>query len=778
MSPVSQPKRSSSELFHDQPVRSAKDDLFGWGDLAKRLGDALTLTSEDPIVIGLYGAWGSGKSSLMNMVAESLEARPPKESFASGVVVRKAADLEIQRILGADTGGLPSPVSPAVPSCILVRFNPWYFKGEEALIQAFFQEMSTAIGGSTIPFKQRIVEAIKKYSAWLVPLGSVATILAMPVFGGPAAAMAATAFAAGAKPTHELSGGITEAMGKQESSLSEQRDLLIAALRESKVRIVVLIDDIDRLYADDVLTMMKLVRLVGDLPYVSYLLGFDQEVVAGCLSKAGPQTNGHESGKDYLAKIVQLCVQVPTPRADQLCEYAINELSTLVQTLHEGSAAESIIDQIDDEWRRVFGYRLADLRQVKRILQAARVALFLTKERASPVDVILMETCRIYSPGFFSWMFNHRDLILSQMNTVALTTTTEQDKQIHDALTQQCKTGQIERGAMEDLVSLVRLKRALTAQGNGVDRFQNAAGLGRAMNLGTDPSPVISWSVFQAPVNKFTASPVELQVRRFINDLLREGGSWLSVLGRIRNNAGTYDPTIAEAMLRELLSNSTAVVVDGGDSGRGERALARTCVALLQNLPTLAPESWVSGSPSIGFLSVLGEQINQENHRQYQISTVRDVGRASISPLDTTARRFADAVRQLTIDLGRLHDWLDERPSHRVRQALSAFSWPNRDKAKHQQLLNVLAQSSREGRSGFQRVLHIFFTNLENGSTTSPSNSYQLLKEFIDPHQLILRLEPAPIHQHLNKVDLLELLASEETPERALKLFATPTQHG
>ena len=48
---------------------------------------------------------------------------------------------------------------------------------------------------------------------------------------------------------------------------------------------LVLIDDIDRLHPDEILDVMRLVKLVGDLPYVTYLLAFDRPYVERALGK-------------------------------------------------------------------------------------------------------------------------------------------------------------------------------------------------------------------------------------------------------------------------------------------------------------------------------------------------------------------------------------------------------------------------------------------------------------------------------------------------------------
>jgi predicted KAP-like P-loop ATPase len=58
----------------DKPISSFKKDILGRHSFAKALGDAiLDYRVKDSVVIGLYGAWGSGKTSIINMALEHIE---------------------------------------------------------------------------------------------------------------------------------------------------------------------------------------------------------------------------------------------------------------------------------------------------------------------------------------------------------------------------------------------------------------------------------------------------------------------------------------------------------------------------------------------------------------------------------------------------------------------------------------------------------------------------------------------------------------------------------
>jgi predicted KAP-like P-loop ATPase len=59
----------------DQPIRSREEDILGRASFAQSLAEAILRYKEkDSIVIGLFGAWGSGKTSISNMALEHIDS--------------------------------------------------------------------------------------------------------------------------------------------------------------------------------------------------------------------------------------------------------------------------------------------------------------------------------------------------------------------------------------------------------------------------------------------------------------------------------------------------------------------------------------------------------------------------------------------------------------------------------------------------------------------------------------------------------------------------------
>ena len=60
-----------SEIHGDRAIRHSSDDCLGFTPLAKQIAKSIVdRTVDDGFVIGIEGAWGSGKSSLINLIVD------------------------------------------------------------------------------------------------------------------------------------------------------------------------------------------------------------------------------------------------------------------------------------------------------------------------------------------------------------------------------------------------------------------------------------------------------------------------------------------------------------------------------------------------------------------------------------------------------------------------------------------------------------------------------------------------------------------------------------
>jgi hypothetical protein len=328
---------SGTPLSGDRAIAARDDDRLGRTGFAESLAEQVR-TGGDGLVIALTGAWGSGKTSLLNLVEERLRAVEGDE-----------------------------------PAPIVVRFNPWLFSGTEQLVQHFFVELGANLRGGK-PGLDDLGKGLQKYGALLGPLRFVP-------FAGKYVELA-----------EALAGAAGSALAPEESLEDIRRDL-DEKLAEAGRRVVVLVDDIDRLEDDEIKQVMALVRLVGEFRNVVYLLAFDAERVTAVLGG----NRGTAEGRRYLEKIVQLSYEVPAIGAGELVALAREGVEAALRE----ARAEVDGDRLDALLADVLDPLLATVRDVRRYVNVLPFAFRLMRDDIDAVDILALEAARLFLPGLY-----------------------------------------------------------------------------------------------------------------------------------------------------------------------------------------------------------------------------------------------------------------------------------------------------------------------------------------------------------------------------------------
>jgi hypothetical protein len=256
----------------DNPISDPADDLLGRVGLAEDLASQIrSLDASDGYVLAVTGAWGSGKTSLVNLVKHELENDSP------------------------------------VP---IVDFNPWMFSGAEQLVEAFFTELSAQLKLKPGRIGD-IAGELEAYGELLSPLSI------LPFVGS------------WIDRVRGAGGAIKKFQERRRESVTARRARLAAKLRELETPILVVIDDTDRLRTDEIRDIFKLVRLTASFPNIIYLLAFDRSRVEQALTESGID------GRSYLEKIVQVAVDVPAIPQEALLRHITQSLDDVLNDLGE-----------------------------------------------------------------------------------------------------------------------------------------------------------------------------------------------------------------------------------------------------------------------------------------------------------------------------------------------------------------------------------------------------------------------------------------------------------
>ena len=204
-------------------------------------------------------------------------------------------------------------------SVVAVHFNPWHFQSESHLVRSFFQTLADAL-------RRKLTTKAEEIGGTLGQYGALLSMASVSVLGGSVSI----------KPGDSL-----RELGKALSTieLDDLRARVEKLLGDEGKRVVVLIDDIDRLDREEIQAIFKLVKLSAGFENVCYVLAFDDELVAAALGqKYG--SGDMVAGTSFLEKIIQ--VPLTLPPADELAlrqltfegvEATLRQLSCIFPTM-------------------------------------------------------------------------------------------------------------------------------------------------------------------------------------------------------------------------------------------------------------------------------------------------------------------------------------------------------------------------------------------------------------------------------------------------------------
>lgn len=333
-------------LSSDASIKDPKEDRLGYYPFAKQVGESICkMAPREGFVIAIYGQWGSGKSTVLNFIIHHIEQMP--EEFQP----------------------------------IIVRFNPWWFSGQEDLTKRFFSQLQAVLGKEGFS-KDNATKLIADFS------DLVSEVPIMP-------------YASGGKVLSKL-------IRPKPKDVTDLKEKIAKSLIEKNKRILVIIDDIDRLNSEEVRQIFRVIKAVADFPNITYLVAFDKRVAI----KALKSTQGI-SGEDYLEKIVQVPFELPIPDKYSLRNLFLGKLDQIIE-----GTSEELFD--NDYWSKVYLKGIEPFidtpRDVVRFINTLSVTYPSVKGEVNAVDFIAVETLRVFCSTIYESIRNNASMFIKPID--------------------------------------------------------------------------------------------------------------------------------------------------------------------------------------------------------------------------------------------------------------------------------------------------------------------------------------------------------------------------
>lgn len=334
------------------------DDLSSLGDigpsrekLVDRIASSLdVLRDRTPsAVMALVGPWGSGKSTLLAHLKEKLQH-----------------DGEWQ----------------------IATFNPWAYSSLDAAIPGFFSEITGALPPDAKGSDRR--KAIGSWVERFAPVGAAAGILGIDATG----AIQSVA--------QMISGD------QSPERLKSNAEKLLAELDQP---ILMLVDDLDRLGPDELLLTFKLVRLLGRLPNVYYVLSYDEATLQEILMQTGLVANNPSRAREYMEKMVQLRLDIPTMLPQERLLLVNAAIEEVLQN-HGIELTDDETNRLSQAWSSCLSRYISQPRAAKRLFTQVDATWGDVAGEVDFVDYVVATFLRTFEPITFSLLESRSDELL------------------------------------------------------------------------------------------------------------------------------------------------------------------------------------------------------------------------------------------------------------------------------------------------------------------------------------------------------------------------------
>ncbi|MCC8477267.1 KAP family NTPase [Streptomyces globisporus] len=279
----------SAQLWSDEPTHL---DLLSFDAVAKTVVQAVLDDALDPVTVGVSGAWGSGKTTVLRLIEDELALQPRTDA-----------------------------------TVLVISTDPWRYDpgvgAKETLIGEVLSAVAAELARKEQPGQVRsraraALTTLRRRVDWAKALqvaAKTSLTLQLPSVDDLTSLINTESSSQDADAADPPSRGL-------EDFRSEFCTLMESAELSHLKRVVVLVDDLDRCLPETVVDTLETIRLFLAVPKMAFVVAADEHRVADALRDRFPDPNSTQQGAQeryfeepaslYLHKIVQTTVPLPT----------------------------------------------------------------------------------------------------------------------------------------------------------------------------------------------------------------------------------------------------------------------------------------------------------------------------------------------------------------------------------------------------------------------------------------------------------------------------------
>lgn len=389
-------------MFNDDvPVEDLKYDILGRTRFVKNVTKSLiNWDKNEPLVISICGTWGSGKTSVLNMLKQAIKEDKTKKYAYT-----------------------------------IINFNPWSYSNKDNILNNFLDEFALKVKGENkntlykeiIKYKKRLsfIPDINQMNSIIDNIILITLMSLNNIFINEKNSKIIFFIILFIYITTKIILPIIQIRFSRrfkiksiefdllEKSPTEIKNRISEEINKSNNKYIIIIDDIDRLDKEEIQKLFKMVRNNIDFPNTFFLLAYDRDIVAKSLCV---QEGVH--GDKYLNKIIQVDFCLPEIQKNLLDQYFLNSFESSLKSLilvTKQLENGKLLKRQDILINGICPF-IKNIRDSKRLVNNFEYYLNMSNNEGvlelNPIDLLGLETIRLFEFEYYNFIKDNESLFL------------------------------------------------------------------------------------------------------------------------------------------------------------------------------------------------------------------------------------------------------------------------------------------------------------------------------------------------------------------------------
>jgi len=315
----------NSVIYEDKPIKSIDEDLLNRKSIVDKLNHLINNNYSETFTIGLQGGWGLGKTSLINLVKNELSEK-----------------------------------------ILILDFDPWIISNKSDIEETFFKEFKSILEENV---DESTLKYITKYQKEIIHNSMGILDIIFSLFSNININLFSTTY---------------DNLERKNSNVNFLKNKINEKLSEIPFysRILIIIDDVDRLPKEEIQSIFKLVASSANFNNLTFLIAYDENVVVSALNNTQ-----EDRGKEYLEKIINIQVDLPEIDRDSLRRIFFKKLSTLNEIIN---IDENSLNSLVNMYPHIRNY-FSNIRQLNRFFNKINTDMIFLINEINIADYLIIK---------------------------------------------------------------------------------------------------------------------------------------------------------------------------------------------------------------------------------------------------------------------------------------------------------------------------------------------------------------------------------------------------